>query len=239
MPAAPASYRSAPARSPSPLPGPRRTPRHDPLAMDRRAPAPLPLGRCAAQPPVRRRRRHPHVRRRDDRHRSVPPPHPARPRRRRGQHAGTRPRRSATASGRTSAVRRTARADASGDQLGPLRDWMLENLALPLDLDTLARRAHMSRRTLTRRFREETGVVSDGMAHRRAHRPSTRAAGDDHRAGREHRPPHGTRRAGLCSSGLSPAHRHLTEGVPGRLPPRRTHLGVINTQAPSQQRRIG
>jgi transcriptional regulator GlxA family with amidase domain len=36
---------------------------------------------------------------------------------------------------------------------------MLENLSLPLDLDTLAERAHMSRRTLTRRFREETGVA--------------------------------------------------------------------------------
>jgi AraC-like DNA-binding protein len=35
---------------------------------------------------------------------------------------------------------------------------MLENLALPLDLGTLATRAHMSRRTLSRRFREETGV---------------------------------------------------------------------------------
>ena len=35
---------------------------------------------------------------------------------------------------------------------------MLENIALPLDLDTLARHAHVSRRTLTRRFREETGV---------------------------------------------------------------------------------
>src|SRR6476659_179989 len=51
------------------------------------------------------------------------------------------------------------RPEASGDQLGPLRDWMLENLALPHDLDALARRAHMSRRTLTRRFREETGVA--------------------------------------------------------------------------------
>ncbi len=51
------------------------------------------------------------------------------------------------------------RAEATGDQLGPLRDWMLENLARPLDLDTLAQRAHMSRRTLTRRFREETGVA--------------------------------------------------------------------------------
>jgi transcriptional regulator GlxA family with amidase domain len=48
--------------------------------------------------------------------------------------------------------------EASSGDLGPLRDWMLENLARPRDLDTLARRAHMSRRTLTRRFREETGV---------------------------------------------------------------------------------
>ena len=50
------------------------------------------------------------------------------------------------------------RPEASSDQLGPLRDWMLENLALPHGLDTLAGRAHVSRRTLTRRFREETGV---------------------------------------------------------------------------------
>jgi transcriptional regulator GlxA family with amidase domain len=84
--------------------------------------------------------------------------------------------------------------DPSGDQLGPLRDWMLENLALPLD-----------------------GRVSDGMARRRPHRSSARDPGDDHRAGREHRPLDGTWRAGLCSSGLSPADRHLTEGVPCRL----------------------
>jgi transcriptional regulator GlxA family with amidase domain len=50
------------------------------------------------------------------------------------------------------------RPEATSDELGALRDWMLENLTLPHDLDTLARRAHMSRRTLTRRFREETGV---------------------------------------------------------------------------------
>jgi len=48
--------------------------------------------------------------------------------------------------------------EPSDDQLGPLRDWMLENLARPLDLGMLATRAHMSRRTLSRRFREETGV---------------------------------------------------------------------------------
>jgi transcriptional regulator GlxA family with amidase domain len=51
------------------------------------------------------------------------------------------------------------RPEASSDELGPLRDWMLENLELPHDLDTLAKRAHMSRRTLTRRFREETGMA--------------------------------------------------------------------------------
>lgn len=49
--------------------------------------------------------------------------------------------------------------EASSDGLGPLRDWMLDNLELPHDLDTLAKRAHMSRRTLTRRFREETGMA--------------------------------------------------------------------------------
>ena len=35
---------------------------------------------------------------------------------------------------------------------------MLENLALPFDLGTLATRAYMSRRTLSRRFRQETGL---------------------------------------------------------------------------------
>jgi transcriptional regulator GlxA family with amidase domain len=35
---------------------------------------------------------------------------------------------------------------------------MLENLAQPLSIDALAERAHMSRRTLVRRFREETGT---------------------------------------------------------------------------------
>ena len=106
--------------------------------------------------------------------------------------------------------------DASGDQLGPLREWMLENLALPLDLGTLATRAHMSRRTLSRRFREETGVSPMAwLADARIDR--AREIRNNHRAGREHRPLDGTRRAGLCSSGLSPADRHLTEGVPCRL----------------------
>jgi transcriptional regulator GlxA family with amidase domain len=36
-------------------------------------------------------------------------------------------------------------------------EWMLENLAEPLTLDAVAGHAHMSPRTLERRFRTETG----------------------------------------------------------------------------------
>jgi transcriptional regulator GlxA family with amidase domain len=54
---------------------------------------------------------------------------------------------------------RVEESEENGNELDSLREWMRENLALPLDLDTLAQRAHMSRRTLTRRFREETGVA--------------------------------------------------------------------------------
>ncbi|WP_370971157.1 helix-turn-helix domain-containing protein [Amycolatopsis sp. cg9] len=50
------------------------------------------------------------------------------------------------------------RPDATGDQLAPLRDWMLDHLADELTIDALAKRAHMSRRTLVRRFREEAGT---------------------------------------------------------------------------------
>jgi transcriptional regulator GlxA family with amidase domain len=47
---------------------------------------------------------------------------------------------------------------ATGDHLTPLRNWMLDNLADDLTIDVLAARAHVSRRTLIRRFREETGT---------------------------------------------------------------------------------
>jgi transcriptional regulator GlxA family with amidase domain len=50
------------------------------------------------------------------------------------------------------------RPPASGDQLAPLRDWMLGDLTRRLDVDTLAARVHLSRRTFLRRFREETGT---------------------------------------------------------------------------------
>jgi len=50
------------------------------------------------------------------------------------------------------------RPEATGDQLTPLRNWMLDNLAGELTIDVLATQAHMSRRTLIRRFRQETGT---------------------------------------------------------------------------------
>jgi transcriptional regulator GlxA family with amidase domain len=50
------------------------------------------------------------------------------------------------------------RADPRGGELAALRGWMLANLSSPMNVDTLARRAHMSRRTFVRRFREETGT---------------------------------------------------------------------------------
>ena len=43
--------------------------------------------------------------------------------------------------------------------LAPLFDWMLANLHRPLDVATLAARAHMSPRTFARRFREQAGMT--------------------------------------------------------------------------------
>jgi transcriptional regulator GlxA family with amidase domain len=47
-------------------------------------------------------------------------------------------------------------SDAS---LAPLLEWMVENLHRPLDADMLAARACVSVRTLTRRFRQQTGTT--------------------------------------------------------------------------------
>jgi transcriptional regulator GlxA family with amidase domain len=49
------------------------------------------------------------------------------------------------------------RGDA--DALGPLLDWALERLDEPLTLDDLARQAHISTRTLVRRFQTATGTT--------------------------------------------------------------------------------
>ena len=47
---------------------------------------------------------------------------------------------------------------ARGSQLAALTDWVRAHPTLPHTLDSLAQRAAMSRRTLTRRFRELTGM---------------------------------------------------------------------------------
>lgn len=46
-----------------------------------------------------------------------------------------------------------------GDRLSDLLNWVIANLADPHTLDSLARRAAMSRRNFTRRFRELTGTT--------------------------------------------------------------------------------
>ena len=47
--------------------------------------------------------------------------------------------------------------DCEAETLGPLLQWISENLAEDLGVEALARRSHMSPRTFARRFRAETG----------------------------------------------------------------------------------
>lgn len=49
--------------------------------------------------------------------------------------------------------------DVQAETLGGLLAWAREHLAEDLDVDTLARKAHMSPRTFARRFRDETGTT--------------------------------------------------------------------------------
>jgi transcriptional regulator GlxA family with amidase domain len=49
--------------------------------------------------------------------------------------------------------------DCDAETLGPLLQWIVENLAEDLSVETLARRNHMSARTFARRFRAETGTT--------------------------------------------------------------------------------
>ncbi|MFJ3922926.1 GlxA family transcriptional regulator [Streptomyces sp. NPDC090022] len=48
------------------------------------------------------------------------------------------------------------RPASHGEDLAAIRTWMLDHLAQPQTLDELADRAHLSRRTFIRRFRQET-----------------------------------------------------------------------------------
>ncbi|WP_232021672.1 MULTISPECIES: GlxA family transcriptional regulator [Pseudonocardia] len=60
--------------------------------------------------------------------------------------------------GQAQYVARPVAPVGSGTGTAGLRAWMLERLDRPLSLDELAARLHVSVRTLTRRFREETGL---------------------------------------------------------------------------------
>ncbi|MBC2874235.1 MULTISPECIES: GlxA family transcriptional regulator [Streptomyces] len=54
----------------------------------------------------------------------------------------------------------------AGSALEPLLRWLGENLARPLTVDDIAARAGVSPRTLTRRFREQTGTTPLQWLHR-------------------------------------------------------------------------
>ena len=112
------------------------------------------------------------------------------------------------------------RAEATGDQLGPLRDWMLENLALPLDLDTLAgARTCLDARSLV------------GSARRPG---SLRWPGSPMRGSTEHaccwrRPPSRSR---TSAASRAWARRHLFERPSiGASAPRRRNTGPSSTTA--------
>jgi hypothetical protein len=124
----------------------RRASGDHPLAANRPAAAPIPADRRAAQPVLRRRRRYPHLGRRDRRSRRVPPPDPNRPRRRRRQRMRPSSRRPVQRAGGQAQYIERLVPESSGGELAALRYWMLENLTQPLSIDTLAERAHMSRR---------------------------------------------------------------------------------------------
>ena len=49
--------------------------------------------------------------------------------------------------------------DCDAETLGPLLEWIVQNLGEDLGVETLARRSHMSARTFARRFRAETGTT--------------------------------------------------------------------------------
>ena len=61
--------------------------------------------------------------------------------------------------GQAQSIRPPVPAAAERDRLTPLLEWLGRHLQTPHELDDLARRALMSRRTFTRRFRESTGTT--------------------------------------------------------------------------------
>lgn len=70
--------------------------------------------------------------------------------------------------GQTQYIEQPLPTDAGDARLAQVVEWVLTHLDQRLDVDTLAARALMSRRTFTRRFRHATGAsVGDWLAHQR------------------------------------------------------------------------
>ncbi|BEP57846.1 helix-turn-helix domain-containing protein [Variovorax sp. V118] len=61
--------------------------------------------------------------------------------------------------GQAQYIQQPVPAAAERDRLTPLLEWLGRHLQVPHELDDLAKRALMSRRTFTRRFRESTGTT--------------------------------------------------------------------------------
>jgi len=61
--------------------------------------------------------------------------------------------------GQAQYIQQPVPATAERDRLAPLLEWLGKHLDVPHELDSLARRALMSRRNFTRRFRESTGTT--------------------------------------------------------------------------------
>jgi len=60
--------------------------------------------------------------------------------------------------GQAQFIRRPVPVGGDPSSTAGVRSWLLDNIDQPADLDQLARRASMSKRTFTRRFRDETGM---------------------------------------------------------------------------------
>ena len=97
---------------------------------------------------------------------------------------------------------------------GDVRAWAQAHLDRPLDVATLARRASMSVRTFTRRFREETGQSPGAVGHPAAGRarPSSLLERRPAPSTRSPRAPGGHRR--LAAPAPARATRRLALGVP-------------------------
>lgn len=70
--------------------------------------------------------------------------------------------------GQTQYIEQPLPTDPGDERLAQVLEWAMTHLEQRLDVDTLAARALMSRRTFTRRFRQATGAsVGDWLAHQR------------------------------------------------------------------------